>query len=148
MSGQVSIFLRQDQVIVIPQAGGGGFSYDIEPSLIVAPDPEQVEQAISEALRTSRESQDTVPPPPARGSAAPVLKKLGLRSYKAFYRGASHCYLYEDQDGNLVMLKFQPANDGGGFNVAGSPPETIEYRSGIGSFVLDYLTHAPKMPAE
>lgn len=146
MSAQVSLFLRDDRVIVIPQGGGGGFSYDIEPSLIVSPRPDEVEKAISEALETSRQAQDGTPPEKRSAASSPLLKKLGLRSFKAFYRGASHCYLYEE-DGILTMLRFKPASDGGGFDLASPPPESIEDRGRVGSIVLEYLQSAPKMPS-
>lgn len=144
MSAQVSIFLRNDQVIVIPQGGGGGFSYDVEPSLIVSPEPDAILAAISDALITSRKAQNEVPPQKRSAANTPLLKKLGLRSFKAFYRGSSHCFVYEE-DGCLIMLRFHPAHDGGGFDLASSPPETIRDRNQVGRVVLECLRTASKM---
>jgi hypothetical protein len=145
MSAQVSIFLRDDQVILIPQGGGGGLSYDIEPSLVVPAEAGKVGTAALQAIEISRQSQTEATPPRTRASSAPVLKKLRLKSYKEFYRGASHCYLYEE-NGVIFMLRFRPAQDGAGFDLASSQPETIDNRERLGEIVLECLKSSPRMP--
>lgn len=145
MSAQVSLFLRSDRVIAIPQGGGGGFSYDIEPSHVVAADPREVEAALLQAIDSSRQAQGGTPPPRVRASAAPVLRKLGVKSFKEFYSGATHCYVYEE-DGALWILRFIPARDRAGFDLAPSPPERIPDLKCIGEIVFECLQSSQRMP--
>lgn len=143
MSGQVSLYFRDGQVIVVPQGGGGGYSFDIEPVLVVAPEAAAVSEALDEALKASSQAQG-YQPDDGKPPRSPALKKVGARSYKAFYKGASHCYLYEEGDG-LVLLRFKPARDGRGFDLAGDAVEPINDRVDAGRIVLDFLRDAPTM---
>lgn len=142
MNGKVGVYLRDKQVIVIPEGGGGGYSYDTEPVLIAEVVDSSITQAVNQALSISSEAP--LLPPDKKPSISPVLKKLGIRSYKALYRNAAHCYLYEEKD-DLIMLKFIPASDGRGFELTNEPPVIIKDRQEIGAVILNYLEHAPKM---
>jgi hypothetical protein len=145
VSAQVSVYLRDDQVVVVPQGGGGGYSFDVEPVLLVAPDEQAVGEAVRSALEASASSQGHDPAADAGPYRSPALAAVGARSYKAFYRGASHCYLYE-QDGNLVVLAFKPTSDRKGFDLAEREPVVIRDRGQLGPVVLECLRGLPRMP--
>jgi hypothetical protein len=145
MSAQVAIYLRDKKVIVVPQGGGGGYGWDVEPILIVLPEPDEVSAAIPEALMISQKAQGGTPPKKQGPSTSPLLKSLGVRSFKAVYSGSSYCYLYEE-GGELTLLRFRPSRDQRGFDLESSPPETLSDIQHAGSAVLKCLQSSPRMP--
>jgi hypothetical protein len=149
MSAEVAIYLRNEQVIVVPQGGGGGYSWDAAPPVVVTPEAEAVAVAIGEGLAASRgiRGRGTEPPTQVKPSRSVVLRALGVKSHQDFYRGASHCWLSEEEDGGeLIMYKSVPAADRSGFDSAPDPVEIIESREDAGTVVLRYLRDAPSMP--
>lgn len=152
MSAEIAVYLRNNQVILAPQGGGGGYSWDAAPPVVVEPEVAALAPALVEALAVSRDirAQGTEPPADFRASRSPVLRAVGVRSYRAFYRGASHCSLYEEEaGGELTMFKSVPAKGGSGFDGAPAPDfmETITDRCQAAAVVLGYLRSAPVMPA-
>jgi hypothetical protein len=149
MSAEIAVYLRADQVIVVPQGGGGGHSWDAAPPLVVEPEVAALAPALVEALAVSRDirADGTEPPHDLRPSRSPVLRALGIGSYKEFFRGASHCSLYEEvAGGELLMFKSVPAKDRSGFDGAPDYIETITDPSQAADIVLNYLCSAPAMP--
>ena len=128
-----AIYLRSGEIVVIPQGGGGGYFVDVEPILVVPPDPEAVQTAVEEALRASA-ANDGIGPPP-KGWKSPVLKHFGVRSYKAFTANAKLCYVFEDA-GSLEVEPWRPASDGRGFEQAPEGAKPISDPSEIGAAVL------------
>lgn len=151
MSAEVAVYLRKNQVILAPQGGGGGYSWDAAPPVIVQPEVAALDSAIVQALAVSRDirAHGTEPPEDFRPSRSPVVRAVGVKTYKEFYRGVSHCSLYEEEaGGELMMFKSVPAKDGSGFDGAPAPDfvETITDRSQAAAVVLAYLRSAPAMP--
>jgi hypothetical protein len=149
MSAQVSLYYRGDEVVVIPQGGGGGFSYDIEPSRLVRPEPAEVGAAVIDALESSRQAQGQASPASSKASDSALLKKLKAArklkklSFPEFYKGASQCLLQEDE-GILFLLKMKPSRDGKGFELDG--PEKTITMDRVGYEVLECLRNAARMP--
>jgi hypothetical protein len=149
MSAEVAIYLRNEQVIVVPQGGGGSYSWDAAPPVVVTPDADAVAAAIAEGLAASRgiRGRATEPPAEVKPSRSVVLRALGVKSHQDFYRGATHCALSEEEDGGeLTLYKRVPAADRSGFDSAPDPVEIIESREDAGVVVLRYLRDAPPMP--
>jgi len=151
MSAELAVYLRNNQVILAPQGGGGGHSWDAAPPLVVEPEVAALAPALLEALAVSRDirAQGTEPPADYRPARSPVLPAIGVKSYKEFYRGASHCSLYEEEaGGELLMFKSVPAKGGNGFDGAPAPDfmETITDRDQTAAIVLGYLRGAPAIP--
>jgi hypothetical protein len=144
MSGQVAAYLRNDDVIVVPQGGGGGYTFDVEPVLVVAPASDAVGEAIALSLETSAAAQghDPRPPGPYR---SPALKAVRARSYAAFYKNSAYCFVYEE-DGALILLRFKPARDRRGFEMTNEEPIVVRDRAELGRVVLDSLRELPRMP--
>lgn len=143
MNAQAAVYLRNDQVIVIPQGGGGGYYYDIEPVSVVSANNRAVEEAIQRSLEESGRAKNLPEPDTSKPYRSPALKRLGVRSIKEFCRNSAHCFLYEESE-HLVMLKFAPARDGKGFELTHDPPTQIDNKEHVGSIVLDYLQSAPR----
>lgn len=132
----VAIYLRSDQIIVVPQGGGGGHFIDIEPIDVVAPEESAVQAAIERALTVSAANADNDAPP--KGWKTPLLQRFGVKSYKAFMQDASLCFVFEDA-GTLDIERWQPARDGRGYEPA--PGGTLQQRglAGAGAAVLNLL---------
>jgi hypothetical protein len=143
VSAQVSFYLRDDRVFVVPQAGGGGFTFDVEPVMIVAPTDEEVHYAARQALAASAAVQGDTPPEGRYRS--PVLKAARVRSFREFYQGSTYCFLYQEES-HFFILAFGPARDGKGFDLSTEPPRQVKHASSIGAEVLECLRHSEQMP--
>lgn len=132
----VAIYFRLGEVVVVPQGGGGGHFIDIEPILVVPPVADDVQTAVIEALGVSTRSGYA--DKPTKGWKSPVLKRFGIRSYKAFTADATLCFVFEDA-GALEVERWQRARDGRGFEQSpeGAVPLEDPYR--IGTAVLQAL---------
>jgi hypothetical protein len=149
MSAEIGVFLRGDRVVVVPRGGGGGLSWDADPPVVVPQEPAPTGEAIVAGLATSRQLRMAGAEPPAGAgtSRSPMLRALGFKSYKEFYRGAAYCFLYEETPGGeLLMFKFVPARNGKGFDGAPDPTEVIDDPGHAAERVLGYLREAPAMP--
>lgn len=134
----VAVYLRADKLIVVPQGGGGGYYFDIEPVRVVSPDVTSANEAVAEALDASAQCKIAQPP---EGYRSPALAAAGARSWKAFYRGAAHCFLYSD-GASLYVQKWAPASDGRGFEPSTEPPALITDKQAAGEAVLKCLSTA------
>jgi hypothetical protein len=132
----VAIYLRSGEVIIVPQAGGGGHFVDVEPVLVVPPEADAVQTAVLECLVVSAANADADRRP--KGWKSPVLKRLGVRTYRAFNAGASLCFVFEDQ-GALEVEPWQPARDGRGFEQTPAGARPLSANDELGSAVLQAL---------
>jgi hypothetical protein len=141
MSGTVSIFLRGDEIFVIPQGGGGGVYYDIEPISVVPPAADELGRAVTSALDIST-GAPSAPLPDLRSRRSPVLARARVRSFKDFYSNAAHALVYRD-GGGLWLLPFRPAADGRGFEPFGDAV-AITDGAELGAQVLSEILKLPR----
>jgi len=132
----VAIYFRLGEVIVVPQGGGGGHFIAIEPILIVPPVADDVQTAVIEGLSVSARSEYADKPP--KGWKSPVLKRFGIRSYKAFAADATLCFVFEDA-GALEVERWQRARDGRGFEQSPEGASPLDGPHEIGTAVLQAL---------
>jgi hypothetical protein len=140
MSAFLNVYLRRQDVIVVPNAGHGGLYRNIEPVLVVPPSEPALSEALTTAIQASRASEGQ--PLPDRPKKWIVLQRLKLKSVGAFYTDAAHCVVYEEGGRTFVQM-YQCARDGRGFEPANKPPVQVD-DSSIAATVLDVLYQAPR----
>jgi hypothetical protein len=133
----VAIYHRHGDLIVVPQGGGGGHFIDVEPIEILPPnDASALQAAIERALQTSAANADNDAPP--KGWKTPLLKRVGVKSYKDLMKGASVCFIFEDA--NIFDIeRWQPARDGRGFEPAAGRSERLTDANRLAESVLRAL---------
>lgn len=142
MNALVNVYLRDEQLIVAPCAGGGGVTYEIEPVLLAPLQPDDVAAAVRSSLQVSSRHMPA-PVPNLRGYRSPVMAKLGVRSLRQFYRNIAYCSVYENAVA-LAVQAFIPAGDGKGFQLAGEPlPVSDETR--LGELVVQTLEASERL---
>jgi hypothetical protein len=132
----VAIYYRSGEIIVVPQAGGGGGFIDIEPIETVGPDAASVQAAIERALVISAASATREPP--KKPWKTPLLAYAGARSYAAFMQGRSLCWVFEDV-GVHDVERWQPARDGRGYEPAPGRQQRVDRVGDVGNAVLRLL---------
>jgi hypothetical protein len=146
MNGLVNIYLRGEEIIVAPCAGGGGVSYEIEPVLRVPPKPDEVGNAIVASLAVSAREMGK-PLPNLRDYRSPVLTGLGLRSLRQFYINIAFCVAYRDLE-TVLIQPYRPAKDGRGFEL-GDEALVVEDQSQLGDVALQVLRGSTRLnPSE
>lgn len=132
-----AIYHRHGDIIVVPQGGGGGHFIDVEPIEILPPnDAAALQSAIERALQTSADNADNDAPP--KGWKTPLLKRVGVKSYKEFMQGATVCFIFED-GGVFDVERWQRARDGRGFEPAPGHSERVTDASRLAESVLHAL---------
>jgi hypothetical protein len=159
------VYLRGQQLIVVPQVGGGGVWRDAD-ALLVAPDG----AALAGALKVAFASAATPKSPPttdassSRPHAVPCLcascltwesarpaepkpkwivaERLGLRSAKSFYEDVSMCSVHTEEP-QFVVQRWRPARHGRGFEPDSEPPARVEADS-LAEVVLETLRKSPR----
>jgi hypothetical protein len=145
VNGNVGLYLRLDKVYVIPQGGGGGLYYDMEPIVVV---PSSATAELDRAIRTALDASAKTagqPLPDLRTRKSPVLSVAGVKTIKDFYADSAHAFLYTDA-GRLHLLPFRPAPDGRGFEPAGDAI-AIDVTQPLASQILAALQDLPRAPA-
>ena len=146
MNGLVNIYLRDEETIVVPCAGGGGVTYEIEPVLLVPPKSHEVGEAIAASLEVSARKMGN-PLPNLRDYRSPVLTRLGLRSLRQFYRNIAFCVAYRDLE-TVLIQPYRPAKDGRGFEL-GDEALVVEDQSQLGDVALHVLRGSTRLnPSE
>ncbi|MGM1053977.1 MAG: hypothetical protein ACQEXO_16560 [Pseudomonadota bacterium] len=130
-----AIYFRSDEIIVVPQGGGGGHFIDVEPIEVVPLDADAVQAAVERALQVSAVTPDDAPP---KGWKTPLLKRVGVKSYREFMRGAVLCFVFEDA-GIFDVEHWQPARDGRGYEPAPGGATQLRGTDGLGVAVLNAL---------
>jgi hypothetical protein len=142
MKASVSVYMRDQQVIVVPQGGGGGLYYDLDDVKVVAPSEPELQQALEDALQASIKV-DGQPLPDLRTRKWTIPKRLGVKSVRAFYTNVSHANIIL-RDGKIEIFADRPAKDNKGFE-PDRGPFLIDNISLLGSFVLRILRDAPRI---
>ncbi len=132
----VAIYFRSGEIIVVPQAGGGGHFIDIEPIEVVSQEPGAVQAAIERALAISAANAEA--DTPNKPWKTPLLKRLGVKSYKAFMLDTSLCWVFEEA-GIHDVERWQPARDGRGYEPAPGRQQRLDRVDGVGIAVLRLL---------
>ncbi len=128
------VHFRSGEIIVVPQGGGGGHFIDVEPIEVVPRDAAAVQAAVERALQVSAVTLDDVP----KGWKTPLLKRFGVKSYKAFMQDTTLCFVFEDA-GTFDVERWQPARDGRGYEPAPGGATQLRGTSGVGEAVLNAL---------
>src|SRR5687767_5911270 len=124
MPAQAALYLRDGKVIVVPQAEGRGASFDVEPIRVVESDADAVTAAITDALAVSSRAPVAERPPEELAYSSPVLDLVKARSFRHFFRGATHCRVVQGNE--LAVHRFDPAPDRGGFERTEDEPRVVE----------------------
>jgi hypothetical protein len=142
MNGFVNIYLRGDQIIIVPNGGGGGVFYEVEPVVVTQTVPQDVTRAIVNALEVSAQAS-LQPFPDLRKYRSPVLSHLGLKSLRQFYQNIASSAVYRKQSAILIQPRI-PALDGKGFQ-RGSEALTVSDDTGLGIMVIETLQNSPRL---
>jgi hypothetical protein len=145
MPAQAALYLRDGKVIVVPQAEGRGASFDVEPIRVVESDAEAVTAAITDALVVSSRAPVAERAPEDLAYSSPVLDLVKARSFRHFYRGATHCRVVQGNR-ELAVHTFDPAPDRGGFEPTEDEPRVVEDLAALGMVVIECLERSRKMP--
>jgi len=108
----LSIFRRSEDFVVVPENGGGGLYFAVEPITLVAPTLDALTHAIDQAVAVS---ELTVRNVNLRDYKSPVPKAVGLKSNRKFddsVRG--YCSVLR-WDGDIEITLHRHARDGRGF---------------------------------
>lgn len=144
MNGYVNVYLRDEQVIVVPCGGRGGLYYEVVPVLTTQPEADSVESAILEALDASARTAGQ-PDPDLRSYRTPVLAHLGVKSIRKFYRNIALCTVYRESGRDAVVLQpKRPPKDNRGFERNG-PPRELPGDVSLGAFLLRILEESPRL---
>ena len=139
----VALYLRGGTLYVVPQDGGGGVFWDVEPVLSVEPDPEALASVLPEAFAASHvpiEVRDL------RRYRSPMRKALGVRSDRELQRDTASLALRKVEAG-WVLISWIPARDGRGWETGGVeelPPSTPV--DAVAARTLEILTGLPTAP--
>lgn len=108
----LSICRRATDYVVVPQSGGGGLYFAVEPVERVPADVDALAKAIERAAAASDLSLGTVN---LRDYKSPVPKALGLQSNKQFERSVvAMCSVYT-RGGEIEIMLQRRGRDGRGF---------------------------------
>jgi hypothetical protein len=108
----VSIFRRSDDFVVVPENGGGGVYFAVEPIARVALTLEELAPAIDRAIAVS---DLTVRNKDLRGYKSPVLKAVGAKSNRKFDESVlGYCSVLR-WDAEITITLYLRARDGRGF---------------------------------
>ena len=108
----VSVFRRSDDIVVVPQNGGGGLYFAVEPIYRISPTLEELTRAIDEAVATS---DLTVRNVNLRDYKSPVPRSVGLRSNRKFDDSVRAYCLVLRWDSEIEIVLWRRARDGRGF---------------------------------
>ena len=114
-SFSLSIYRRAADVVVVPQSGGGGLLFGVEPIARVLPDIDELGRAIEAAIAVSDLSLGVVN---LRNYKSPVPSALGLRSNKAFETSVRALCGVHRRAGDVEIVLERRAGDGRGFEQA------------------------------
>lgn len=110
-----SVYKRQGKLFLVTSSqtpGRYGLWIDAGPHLVVGEEAslEEIGQRLDEALRGSR--QNVAYPEDPKGLEKPLLELAGVKSWRTFMSGTSHCFV----ERNDVSVRVVPStNDGRGF---------------------------------
>ena len=108
----VSVFRRSDDIVVVPQNGGGGLYFSVEPIHRISPTLDDLTRAIEEAAATS---DLTVRDVNLRDYKSPVPRAVGLKSNRKFDDSVrAHCSVLR-WDADIEIVLWRRAPDGRGF---------------------------------
>ncbi len=136
MNASVGVFLRDDQAVVVPRAGG----YDLDAVAVVKPIDQDLQRAIEEAVRVSSTAEM---PADAGSDRWSVLEALGLTSARAFYHNVAHVAVLVLQ-GNLQVWPCDPTARGQAFEAV-RPAISVADMKTIGAITLKALQESPRM---
>ncbi len=108
----VSVFRRSDDFVVVPENGGGGLYFAVEPIHRVPPTLDELTRAIDEAAATS---DLTVGNMNLRDYKSPVPRAVGLKSNRKFDDSVrAYCSVLR-WDADIQIMLWRRARDGRGF---------------------------------
>jgi hypothetical protein len=138
---QASLYLRDEIVYAVPEAGRGDVSWEIPPVRATDPDAAELAQALAAALADSRIPSDI---PDMRDYRGPMLDALDVEDELEVQRGTSHVSLTRGEDG-FTLSTWLPADDGLGWEPgddehldAGTPIDQVAART------LEVLKQTPR----